>query len=324
MAEILDQKSFKVLFERSLEGFLTSMDFPLNEQIKEISMAGGKRIRPYLVYLCALQSGFDDIDTITNAGLVVELIHTASLIHDDLIDNSDFRRGKMTLHKRWDYKVAMLAGDLTLIRTFFIIDSLQDRIPSLLFESTSTLVEMVEGQVLEGACSQIKVPDIKTLEIINEKKTASLFGLAFFVGVSLASEDDEKIKRAKEAGRYFGLLFQLVDDLLDIFGTIESTGKSPLTDIKEGHLKIPYVFTYQKDPTILSLIREFRVDKKIEIAEEIKERIKKTARKEIVKLIDRYCVQLKDSLSKAFPVDKPEIVTPIVDNLYHKARELIG
>ena len=198
--------------------------------------AGGKRIRPLLV-LAVLE----DFDKVSEDDLKVacasELIHTYSLIHDDLpcMDDDDFRRGKPTNHKVYGEATAVLAGDALQTRAFGILASLQHTSPEKIVKLITLLADasgaggMVGGQILdmEGETALLSLPE---LEEVHMQKTGALLSFCIEAGAILADASESQLKQLREYARNIGLAFQIKDDILDVTSTTEQLGKTANSD----------------------------------------------------------------------------------------------
>ena len=213
-------------------------------QAMEYSLtAGGKRLRPVLCLEFYRMCGGDDIGKILDVACSIELIHTFSLIHDDLpcMDNDDFRRGKPSCHKAFPENIALLAGDALNTLAFEVISqaALEERISaqtavmliSVLSKSVGTQ-GMIGGQVIDLMCEGKEI-DIETLNTLQSYKTGALIEAACVMGVILAGKY-EMIPKAAEYASALGRAFQIVDDLLDVNGTFEELGKPIGSDSEQG------------------------------------------------------------------------------------------
>ena len=213
-------------------------------------MAGGKRLRPILVIAGAEAVG-GEADTVMPAACALELIHTYSLIHDDLpaMDDDDYRRGRLTNHKVFGEAVAILAGDALLTDAFRLIAENDARVSSDAALVRDVIVEVVEaastrgmvgGQVVDIE-SEGKAVSAETLEYIHLHKTAALIRASLRVGAMLGGGRADQLALIGEAGRSLGLAFQIVDDILDVEGTLAELGKSAGSDERKGKATYPAV-----------------------------------------------------------------------------------
>ncbi len=230
---------------KKLEGYLTdftaSLDGLLQEAVKNTLTAGGKRIRPSLFLICARDKDYD-IDRLLPAAAAIEIIHTASLIHDDIIDKSILRRGKKTIHSVYDRDTAKYVGDYLFTHTFSLLNT---------YENSRILAEMSEAAkcLVKGEFDQLKTKkDLAQseriyLEKINEK-TSSLFKVSCVIGGILSGADDATIEHMRRFGEYLGISFQINDDLIDVDvnSTSKKEGKPVGRDFRQGDITLPFIY----------------------------------------------------------------------------------
>jgi len=222
----------------------------------------GKRIRPALLILCAKLLNYKGSEHIRMSALI-ETIHTASLLHDDIIDNSNLRRGQETVHTKWGNNITVLLGDYLYIKTLGL--SLGSRNREIIRILTDTSTEMIDGELKEYYFSgNLNLKEKDYLEIL-EKKTASLFNAACLIGGLLAGGTDKEIEQLAEYGRNIGMAFQLIDDLLDYTGDQKELGKPVLSDLIEGRITLPLIYTlknasFSEKKNISGLIDNIKTD----------------------------------------------------------------
>jgi geranylgeranyl diphosphate synthase type II len=260
----------KALIDSYLESYFEGPFSPsiLQEAMKYSLFAGGKRVRPILALASYEACGGNAQDILPQAS-ALELIHTYSLIHDDLpsMDNDDLRRGKPTNHKVYGEAMAILAGDALLTEAFLMFletaRSNGKKIkPSLLVKAVREIAHssgpcgMVGGQA-QDILSESSESDKDTLEFIHLHKTAALIKASVRVGAILAGCRQKILHALTKYGLSIGLLFQIVDDILDIEGTTEQLGKSAGSDTRNKKLTYPALFgidaAKQKSNDLLSL-----------------------------------------------------------------------
>jgi len=217
---------------------LTS-NIPLVEQISGYLIdAGGKRLRPLLVLLCARACGYEGRDHIKLAA-VIEFLHTAMLLHDDVVDASDLRRGRKTVNAAWGNPASVLVGDFLHSRAFEMMVEIGNlRVMEILSSATNTIAE---GEVQQLA--NVRNPDLTEqsyLEVIS-RKTAMLFQAASHSGAVLAGADQKTESALRDYGLHLGLAFQLIDDLLDYEGNAMDLGKNVGDDLAEGKVTLPLI-----------------------------------------------------------------------------------
>ena len=200
--------------------------------------SGGKRVRPAVLLMAARLCGYSGPRAIVNAA-VVEFIHTATLVHDDIIDDAETRRGRKAVHSQWGNDVTVLAGDFLYIKSMALAltqDSLD--IVRLLCDVT---LRMIEGELYQLTKNGVvDISENEHFEIIR-RKTAHLFGGCAQIGAILGEAGAEKEEALREYGFNLGVLFQLVDDLLDFTGVAESLGKPVGGDLREGKITLPII-----------------------------------------------------------------------------------
>ncbi|MRV75309.1 octaprenyl diphosphate synthase [Duganella sp. FT92W] len=215
-------------------------DVPLVNQIAEyIISAGGKRIRPVLVLLMANAYSYKGAAHHELAA-VVEFIHTATLLHDDVVDESSLRRGRATANALFGNAASVLVGDFLYSRAFQMMVSLDSmRVMSILSDATNVIAE---GEVLQ--LLNMHDPDVteeRYLQVIRSK-TAKLFEAAAELGALVAGANDDQIAAAGEYGRSLGTAFQLIDDVLDYTGDAAEIGKNVGDDLREGKPTLPLIW----------------------------------------------------------------------------------
>lgn len=237
---------YKDKVDSEIEFYLQKSQAP--ERLKESMLysfkAGGKRIRPLL--LIASYKGYqEDSEKVLSSAVALEMIHTYSLIHDDLpaMDDDDLRRGLPTNHKAFDESTAILAGDALLTYGFEIIVndptlSADEKVEVVKILSQSSGAQgMVAGQVLDMAAEN-KPVDLGAMEEIHDLKTGQLITFAITIGAFLGGAPSDEIEELKQFAYYLGLIFQVQDDILDVIGDAEKIGKAVGSD--EGNQKSTY------------------------------------------------------------------------------------
>ena len=214
-------------------------EVPMVEEIAAYLIeAGGKRLRPLLVLLCAKACGYQGNEHVKLAA-VIEFLHTAMLLHDDVVDESDLRRGRETVNAAWGNAPSVLVGDFLHSRAFeMMVDIGNIRVMEILSKATNVIAE---GEVQQ--LSFIRNPattEVEYLEIIS-RKTAMLFQAAAHAGAVLAGADEKTEHALRDYGLHLGLAFQMVDDQLDYLGTPEELGKNIGDDLAEGKVTLPLI-----------------------------------------------------------------------------------
>lgn len=211
-------------------------------------LAGGKRLRPILTLAAAEACGAKDLANVLPAACAVELIHTYSLIHDDLpcMDDDDLRRGRPTSHKVFGEGIAVLAGDALLTRAFGLLAAVKTAkhypLSQLLAETEAAAgsIQLIAGQVadLEAEGKKLSIRDVR---FIHERKTAAMIVLSLRLGAMFANATSTQLKALTDFGKSLGLAFQILDDILDVTATSAQLGKSAGKDLKDSKATYPAV-----------------------------------------------------------------------------------
>ncbi len=206
--------------------------------------AGGKRIRPILTLLFSKICGYNGDKHIFLAS-AVELIHVATLLHDDVIDESATRRSKPTANFKWGNKASILVGDFLFSQSFKLMVKSESVLALQSLSSASATI--AEGEVMQLArLYQNKMISIEEYEEIAKAKTAALFGASSHVGAIIANQPIEVQDACKEFGTILGLIFQITDDMLDYFTDATDSGKDPGDDLAQGNITAPVIIAYNK------------------------------------------------------------------------------
>lgn len=225
-------------FERAFVEVLSS-DVPLaNQVVHYISGLKGKRLRPLLVFLASQLHGQVNAAAM-RAAVVVELLHTATLVHDDVVDSSDLRRGKPTVNSIWDNRISVLIGDLLFSRTLSALLSLES-------QAALGIISITANRITEGELMQVEHEHDYSLSEpvyfnLVAKKTAALFSASCELGALAIADDSAARERMKQFGEYLGVAFQIKDDLLDYAGDVVKLGKPVANDIRENKVTLPLI-----------------------------------------------------------------------------------
>jgi octaprenyl-diphosphate synthase len=211
----------------------------VNQVAHHIIHHGGKRLRPLAVLLAARACGSSG-EAHVSAAAVIEFIHTATLLHDDVVDNSGLRRGQRTANAMFGNQASVLVGDFLYSRAFQMMVELADiRILDVMANATNTIAE---GEVLQLMnCNNPDITEADYMEVIY-RKTAKLFEAGTRIGAILAGHDEGTEQALVAFGRHLGLAFQLVDDALDYDATTEELGKNIGDDLAEGKPTLPLIY----------------------------------------------------------------------------------
>lgn len=249
-----DVKEKRELVNITIDRFLPRKDeYPkiIHKAMRYTLFAGGKRIRPYLTITTYQLFGHMD-KKILPVAAAIELIHTYSLIHDDLpdIDNDDLRRGKPACHVEFGEDIAMLAGDALIVEAFKILITVEVKSKvkvELLkeFAEATGNTGLIAGQVVD-IDSEGKYVSPKTLDYIHMNKTAKLITTAVRFGAIMAEAGEDDLEKMTEFGKTLGMLFQIGDDILDVEGSEEKMGKKTGLDAQRGKATYPKIYGIEK------------------------------------------------------------------------------
>ncbi|MEN4016926.1 MAG: short chain isoprenyl diphosphate synthase IdsA [Methanobacterium sp.] len=236
-------KKYSESIDNEIEASLSTIDpSALREASDHLIKAGGKKLRPVLVILSSESVGGRTQDALKTAASM-ELIHTFSLIHDDIMDKDKMRRGKPSVHMLWGEPMAILAGDTLFSKAFeTVLETDAEVDPERVIEALKTVVDscikICEGQALDISFEgKLDVKEDEYLTMIY-KKTAALISAATKAGAILGGGTEEQIEALSEYGRLIGLAFQIQDDYLDVIGDEDDIGKPVGSDIVEGKMTL--------------------------------------------------------------------------------------
>ena len=232
------------LLDQEIEKQLSSDIELINNISQYIVNSGGKRIRPLIVLLSARACGASDLDRIVKAAAMIEFIHTATLLHDDVVDNSDSRRGIKTAHQSFGNESTILVGDFLYSRAFQIMVQINHMgIMEVMSDATNTIAE---GEVLQLINSgNPKINKEQYLEVIY-RKTGKLFEAAMVVGGLLSNQSQTVLNTLQLFGKELGMAYQIVDDVLDYSSSFEIMGKDVGDDLAEGKVTLPMINTLER------------------------------------------------------------------------------
>ena len=230
-------------FDKAYEKALSTSNPVLSEIYANIKNNKGKQLRPILALLCAKAIGVVSENTIKTA-VILELLHNVSLIHDDVVDEAEMRRGKPSVNKVFGNKIAVLSGDYLLAQIFEHTADIDDK--RIVCAYSQLGKDLSDGEILETITSSQVLKDVsKYIEII-QKKTAVLFSTSLYVGaLSSGNLQEEEAQKMREFGNYLGLCFQIKDDIFDYQADSKDIGKPVGADILGKKVTLPVICAYQ-------------------------------------------------------------------------------
>lgn len=218
----------------------------ISEKVLHLCEAGGKRFRPMMALLASEFGKEPGSNSVIQAATSVEMVHLATLYHDDVMDEADRRRGVESANKRWDNSVAILAGDILLAHCSRLMSRLDTHTVEHFAE---TFRELVTGQMRETLGAGEANPVEHYTKVI-EEKTAVLIASAGYLGAYHSGAAPEHAEALRRIGSHIGMMFQIVDDIIDIFSDKDESGKTPGTDLREGVFTLPVLYALEEDTPV--------------------------------------------------------------------------
>lgn len=224
-----------------------------------VRSSGGKRIRPALLILANYAvGGRGDAENVIRLATVMEMLHTATLVHDDIIDNADIRRNRSSVNARFGNQTAVLMGDWLYMSAFET--TVKERSLDILDILTRLTRKMTEGELIQlTRIGRIDITEEEYLDILR-RKTAFLFSACGEVGAILGGADDERRSALRDFGMELGIAFQLADDLLDLTGDTQQLGKAAGSDLIEGKVTLPLIYLLKENPDVKQDIERIMFD----------------------------------------------------------------
>lgn len=225
--------------EKELERSVESSSPIIQQASLHLLKAGGKRIRPVFVILAA-QFGHYHLKDVAKVAVSLELVHMASLVHDDVIDDADMRRGFKTIKARWDNRIAMYTGDFIFSRALTSIGEIE--IPAVHQLLAETMLEICKGEIIQIDHQRRVDQSIRDYLRRIKRKTALLLSSSCELGALVSAADSATVRKMRRFGYFAGMAFQIVDDILDITSTDKKLGKPAGSDLLNGHLTLPILY----------------------------------------------------------------------------------
>jgi geranylgeranyl pyrophosphate synthase len=235
--------------EARLTRMLDSSESLISEICHYLVDGGGKRLRPLFILLVYRACGGPDrkVDDAIDAAIALELIHSATLLHDDIIDGGLLRRGKPSAFARFGAAPSLVAGDFLFCRAFELCGRFEER---LVRTAAQACIQLTEGEVMEGRMRHNAAASLEDYIAVITRKTASLFAAGGRVAADLAGASPKMTEAMEQLGLALGRAFQMVDDLLDVIGPEERIGKPVGSDLREGVISLPVVLGVQANASL--------------------------------------------------------------------------
>jgi octaprenyl-diphosphate synthase len=299
--------------EGTLSAAVADGPSPGTEAARHLVERGGKRVRPIALLLSAACFGGIN-ETARELAVVSELVHSATLLHDDVIDEGMERRGVPTARLAWGNGVSVLAGDLLLVNA---LDRTARCAPDVMPDLIATLRRLVEGEIVQlRGRSELDVTEA-TYERILRDKTASLFSWATRIGARVAGASLADQERLSGFGERLGIAFQLIDDVLDYSG--EQTGKSLLADLREGKLTLPLVLAVARRPELAHSLRRIAAGDREPVQFVSQAVIETGACEEVRRRAGQYTQTAVEALSSLVPGPARVLLENVAEELARRA-----
>jgi geranylgeranyl pyrophosphate synthase len=237
--------------EARLEAVAGGYPGRLGESCRSTLGAGGKRLRPLLTLLCARRDTTFP-EGVLRAAAAVELVHMATLVHDDVLDHAALRRGRPTVVQAYGAATAVSTGDYLLAQAFVELAGAGS--PEAVDALSASALGLSQGELLQRAAAHKVTTSVAEYEERCERKTADLFAAACTLGARLSGVGPEAVAAVAEYGRFLGLAFQVFDDILDVNGDERQTGKRLGTDVRDGTVTLPLIFALEARPELADLL----------------------------------------------------------------------
>jgi octaprenyl-diphosphate synthase len=298
-----DILTFETKFRASMKSNVMLLDKIMTYIVKR----KGKQLRPMFVFLCARLCGQINDASFRGASLI-ELLHTATLVHDDVVDDANYRRGFFSINALWKNKIAVLVGDYLLSRGLLLAVDNDDF--KLLKIVSNAVKEMSEGELLQiEKARNLDITEEIYFEIIRQK-TASLIASCCAVGAASVNSSDEMVLRMKSFGEKVGMAFQIKDDLFD-YGTDYEIGKPLGLDIKEKKMTLPLIYSLNK----ASWLEKRRI---VGIVKNESEKPKKRA--EVIEFVKKSGgIQYAEKVMLAFQQEASDILNQFPESVYKQS-----
>jgi heptaprenyl diphosphate synthase len=288
----------------------------LSKVVEELVSAGGKRLRPAFSILSAKFGKYDRDKLLPVAG-AIEILHTATLVHDDIIDRADFRRGVPTVSEKYGADMAVYTGDYLLARAVLMLSgSVRQERLDVIAKAVKTICEGEVDQYIEKFDFDSSIR--KYLKRIG-RKTAVLFGASCLIGAEVSECDERVAKLLARFGLYYGMAFQMKDDLLDFLSSARETGKPVGNDISKGIITLPVIFAMTRNSELKTLFKKYSGRNAIMSIEDIKfvnETVKVCGGFEAAgSLLEKYIKKSNRILDKLEQNEYSRILRELVENL---------
>ena len=292
---------------------LGKADELMAEAVQHLFQAGGKRFRPLFTVLAASLGPQPDHPDVAIAGSVIELVHLATLYHDDVMDEAQVRRGAESANARWGNNIAILAGDYLFATASRLVSRLG---PDAVRVIADTFAQLVTGQMRETRGAVAGADEVEHYLKVVYEKTACLIAASGQFGATFSGADDEQIERLGRLGGIVGTAFQISDDIIDIEADPDESGKLPGTDLREGVHTLPVLFALRESGPDADRLRELLagpIEDDAEVAEAIALLRASTGLVEAKRTVQRYAEEARTELANLPDVPGRMALANLVD-----------
>ncbi|MDQ0155222.1 heptaprenyl diphosphate synthase component II [Robertmurraya andreesenii] len=251
------------LIEETLEETVQGESPLLQQASLHLLQAGGKRIRPVFVLLSG-KFGDYDIRVIKDVAVALELIHMASLVHDDVIDDADIRRGRPTIKNKWDNRFAMYSGDFIFAKSLELMSHIKNPLAHQIL--SKTIVELCIGEIEQIKDKYRFEQSLRDYLLRIKRKTALLIATSCQLGAIAAGVDEQVHRKLYRFGYYVGMSYQIIDDILDFTGTEEELGKPAGGDLLQGNITLPVLYAMEDERLRSEIVTVHEQMSQVEIA----------------------------------------------------------
>lgn len=275
----------------------------IEKSTRYIYQSGGKRIRPALLLMAAKLFGYQGRKAKYYAA-VMEFIHTATLIHDDIVDEATLRRGQTSANSLWGNDVTVLVGDYLYVRSMGLAIEMGNL--QVLQVISDVTLRMIEGMIVElTRAGDLSISEDEYLDILR-RKTAYLFSGCSKIGAVLAEAGEEQQQLVADYGLNLGMAFQVVDDMLDFVADQKVLGKPVLSDLKEGHVTLPVLYALKAEPRATAIVQSVIERKALD----------DVSRKEILDLVRRHRVlEMTQQVAEDYSRRAKRTLEPLPDSV---------
>ncbi|MFO7263492.1 MAG: polyprenyl synthetase family protein [Bacillota bacterium] len=313
------------LIEQELYDALSQADSNLKEPALHLLKAGGKRLRPLFVLMSG-SLGEYCLERLKSVAVSLELIHMATLVHDDIIDDADLRRGQPTVRAKWDNRIALYTGNYILAQALQYISRVKEK--QVHQTLSKALVQMGLGEIYQLRDFFNVDQHLRHYLRRIKRKTALLISVSCQLGAQVSQLSEREVQQLWRYGYYTGMAFQITDDLLDMTGDRQTTGKPHGSDVRQGNITIPLIYTLMREEwrrhavplirKIQALTAESAVTDTAEQLEELTQRLIGIVHQSggiqyAQQLAERYLAKAKDALSSFPPTRERERLLVVAD-----------